>query len=117
MRERVGLAADWMLYRLDATDAQKAEIEAILDGTLDEMVGLHDDHGTLHETAVAALLEPEIDRKALEQMRVERIEAFDHASRRIVGAAADIAEVLTLEQRERLVELAQRFHGRRHWRR
>jgi Spy/CpxP family protein refolding chaperone len=38
---------------------------------------------------------------------------MNQGSRRIVEALADIAEVLAPEQRVELVELAERFHGRR----
>jgi Spy/CpxP family protein refolding chaperone len=116
MREHAEFAADWALGRVDATEEQKAEVQAILDRTLADVSALRGDHGALHEAAVAELTAPTIDRDALEALRAEQVAELEEASRTIVEGVADIATVLTVEQRLELAELAERFHGRRRWR-
>ena len=59
-----------------------------------------------------------IDRAALEKVRAERLAEADRVSRELVNALADVAEVLTPEQREIVNErLHQLKSMRRHWRR
>lgn len=57
---------------------------------------------------------PTIDRAAAETLRAARIAAIDEASKKITAAALDAAEVLTPEQRAKLVE---QMKERRGWRR
>ena len=113
LQDRVEFAADWILHRVDATDAQKTEVQAILDRAVEDLMDLRLDHRALHEAAVTELTKPQIERDALERLRLEQMQAIDQGSRRIVEALADLAEVLTPEQRVELVELAERFHSRR----
>jgi Spy/CpxP family protein refolding chaperone len=49
-----------------------------------------------------------VDRAALEAVRVEAIQHMDLASKDLVKAVADVAEVLTPAQRQQLAELHKR---------
>ena len=113
VKQHVGMAADWLLYKVDATDDQKSKVQAILDRTLDDLEGLHPDRADLHAQVKGLLTAETIDRDAIERLRSEHLERFDLASKRISTALADVAEVLTPEQRTELAELAESFHGRR----
>jgi Spy/CpxP family protein refolding chaperone len=62
---------------------------------------------------MALLTAPSIDRGAIEQLRVEQITAADDASKRFVRALADVADVLTPEQRK-TVAARMEHRGRRH---
>jgi hypothetical protein len=57
------------------------------------------------------LVQPQIDRVALERLREEGLALAEEASRIAVDGVADLAEVLSPEQRAELLELAHRFHG------
>lgn len=61
---------------------------------------------TLHE----ALAQPTINRNTLGEIRCAELQLADMASNRLVEAMADAAEVLTLEQRATLAELATHWH-------
>jgi Spy/CpxP family protein refolding chaperone len=114
LRTHVALAADYALYRVEATSEQKARVQEILDRALDDLEALHPPRRELHDQVVAALTAPEVDRAALEALRAKHLAAFDAASRRIVVALGDLGDVLTAEQRVELAELARSFHGQRH---
>ena len=113
LRQHVAFAADYALYRVEATDDQKARVQAILDRTLVDLEALHPRRDELHAEVVAALTSPEVDRDALEALRAKHLASFDAASQRIVTALADLGEVLTAEQRRELAALAESFHGHR----
>jgi Spy/CpxP family protein refolding chaperone len=50
-----------------------------------------------------------VDRAGLEEIRKAEIALADEASKKLVQALADVSEVLTPEQRQALLEHAQRF--------
>jgi Spy/CpxP family protein refolding chaperone len=67
-----------------------------------------------HEAVAEIIAAPTIDRAAAEKLRSERIAAIDAASRKMTTALVEAAEVLTPEQRAKLVEhfKERRSHGR-----
>ncbi len=103
---------DRMLDKVDASDSQRAEIAGIVQEAVADMKELR---GLFRETRQALITtfgEETVDRQALEELRLERLETMDQASRRLVTALADVADVLTPEQRRTLVEHMER-HERR----
>jgi len=112
------------LRRLDATDEQHTRVEAILEQTLGQLESMHPDLNATHDAVVAALTGATVDRAALETVRSEQLRNFERASQQIANALADVAEVLTPEQRAELAEIAEDHdfgshrpfgrHGRRH---
>jgi Spy/CpxP family protein refolding chaperone len=114
VKQHVSMAADWILYKVEATDDQKSKVQSILDQTLDDLQAFHPDREELHAQVRGLLTAETIDRDAIERLRGEQLERFDVASKRISAAIADVAEVLTPAQRLELAELAESFHGRDH---
>lgn len=111
MKQHVGMVADWLLYRVEASDEQKSRVQAILERTVDDLEALHPDREALHDQVKGLLTAETIDRDAIERLRSEQLERFDLASRKISTALADVADVLTPAQRSELAELADSFHG------
>ncbi len=99
-----------LLTQVDATPEQKAKIEAIFKTAFQSLKPLHEKlegaHGDLHRLLAA----PTIDRSALEQLRAARIADVDQASKTLVQAAADAAEVLSPDQRAKLATLMAEHH-------
>ena len=102
---------DKMLTEVAATPDQKARIHEILKGAMGSMGPMHQHmaaiHGDLHRLRTA----PTIDRAALENLRAGTIADVGQASKTLVGALADAAEVLTPVQRAKLGTLMAEHHA------
>lgn len=109
-RERLEFATDWMLSRVNATEQQRQQVKATVAGALQDVAPLREQHHKNRQAFVEALTQPSVDRTALEQLRQAELKLAESASVRIVQALADVADVLTPEQRAALVRLADRFH-------
>ena len=88
-----------MLDAVGATADQKTKIAAILHTGFAPLMGLHTEMQQAHASLHALITAPTIDRAALEQLRAREMAALDAASRTLVKAIADAAEVLTPAQR------------------
>lgn len=91
----------------DATPEQKAKLLAIAKSVHADFGAVHAQFGQAHKRAHEILLQPVVDRAALETLRVEQMQQIDVVSKRIVTALADAAEVMTPEQRVRFGEQMQ----------
>jgi protein CpxP len=100
-----------MLGKIGASDAQKSQIDGILKGALNDMKATHEAHhaafGQFHEL----LLAPSIDREKVESLRAAQVMSLDTASKRLVTAIEDAADVLTPEQRAALAQEVRQHHG------
>jgi periplasmic protein CpxP/Spy len=70
----------------------------------------------IHEArrqAVELLSRESVDRAALEALRVDQFKLVEQASMRLTQALADVADILTPEQRKQLAERIGRWHGHR----
>jgi Spy/CpxP family protein refolding chaperone len=108
-RERAEFATDWMLSKVNATDAQRSQIKAIVAAALQDLAPVRDEHRQHREAFLAALTQPSVDRATLEDLRRAELQLAENASQRIVTALAEVADVLTPEQRAELVKMAERF--------
>jgi Spy/CpxP family protein refolding chaperone len=103
-----------LYVEIDATEAQQQKLEPIIKQAAKELMPLREKVREARRQGMALLSAPSIDRAAIERLRVEQIAAADDASKRFVRALADVAEVLTPEQRKVVAaRMARRRHGRR----
>jgi Spy/CpxP family protein refolding chaperone len=112
MREHVNVALKWALRDVDATAEQQERVQAIVDGALGDLVRLRERHRANHDALKAALGAASIDRSQLEETRKAEMTVIDEATRRIVQAVADAGDVLSPEQREKLLEHVHDHHER-----
>lgn len=110
MHAMMGEHLDKALVAVDATPDQKARIHEIMRGAMASMGPLHQQLASTHADLHRILLAPVIDRAALEKLRTERIADINQASRALVGALADAAEVLSPEQRAKLGQMMMQEH-------
>ena len=81
--------------------------------TARDLMGLRGQMQDERRQALAVLTADPIDRIALEAIRVQHVQRTDQISRRVTQALADVASVLTPEQRRQLAERVGQMHGPR----
>jgi Spy/CpxP family protein refolding chaperone len=113
-RAHAAFAVEWAFRAVDATEQQKEDGRIVVEQLVDRLVPLREKHRAHREAVARELVKPQIDRAALEELRTEGLSLADEATRIMVDGVADLAEVLTAEQRAELLELLHRFHGGEH---
>jgi protein CpxP len=108
-RLHVEFAVDRALRAAEATPEQREKVEAILERAFAERASFREQHKTLHGEAMAALTADTIDRGRLEALRVQHMQIAEQGSRQVTGLVAEVAEVLTLEQRQKLAAHARQM--------
>jgi Spy/CpxP family protein refolding chaperone len=101
---------DKALSKVNATQEQRDKADAIVKAAVNDVYALKKDPAARRDKVVAILKADTVDRAALEEIRAERLDAAGVASKRIVQAVADIAEVLKPEQRRELLADWERWH-------
>lgn len=113
MGRRVDKAVEWVLSDVGASAEQKAKVSAIAKQAFTDLAPLRERHREARKQAATLLSAPTIDRDAIERLRADELRMADDASKRLTKALADVAEVLTPEQRARLKEQFERRMARR----
>lgn len=93
-----------LYVELEATDAQKAQIEPLVKQALSDLQPLHAQLHAAHEQALQAVTHTPVDRAALEVARVAHLQLADQGSKRAVQLIADVGDVLTPTQRKALAD-------------
>ena len=115
LEERLDYMLKHLYVEIDATDAQKAKLDPIVKQAAKELMPLRGKMRAARRQGMTLFSAETIDRGAIERLRAEQIAAADEASKRFVRALADVAEVLTPEQRKTVAERIERRRHRRHW--
>jgi len=110
-QERVAWGADQALDRVDATDAQREAAHEILADAVPEGFALKADGRALKADLRDALLQPEVSPDAVESIRQDGLDLADRASAQALDVVVELAQLLTVEQRQELDDTA------RSWRR
>jgi len=113
MDERLDRMLKHMYVEIDATEAQKQTLDPLVKQAAADMRPLRAKVQDARRRGAELFSADTIDRGAIERLRVEQIGATDAASRRFTRAMADVAEVLTPEQRRKLAaRMGRHGHGR-----
>ena len=104
-----------MLYKaVDATDAQKAQIDPMVQQAMVDLTPLHTQLAAGHQQLAALLTADVIDRNALETLRAQQMQTFDQISKRLTLLAGDVGTVLTPAQRVQLQQHLSDLHAKMH---
>jgi periplasmic protein CpxP/Spy len=113
MDEHLDRLLKHLYVEIDATDAQQRELAPIVKGAARDLAPLR---AKMHEgrrQAIELLSRERVDRAELDRLRADQLGLADEASKRFTQALADVADVLTLEQRKQLAERVRAWRGHR----
>ena len=117
MNHGMGFAGHGFARALDAVDVtpeQEEKIWAIIDEARAELRPMMREFRGTREAVTELIGAATLDREAAETLRAERIAMLDDVSRKMTAALIEAAEVLTPEQRAKLIEnFEERRFGRR----
>jgi periplasmic protein CpxP/Spy len=95
----------------DGTPEQKAAVATVFKGAHADLQPIHEQLLQGHQRVHQLLTAPAIDRAAIEEVRARQMQLMDQASKRLLQAMEDAAEVLTPAQRARLAQhMGQQAH-------
>ena len=114
IEDRVDRAVRHVAIELDATTEQQDKLRTIARTTVKDLLPMREKAREARERAASLLIQPKLDRAAIESFRTEQMALADAASKRFAQALADVAEVLTPEQRQKVHEHLQ--SRRNYWR-
>jgi Spy/CpxP family protein refolding chaperone len=101
-----------MLDLVNATDAQRSQIEAIFKAAQQDLAGQRDASRKLHEQMATLYTATNIDAVAIESVRAQLSAQHEAASKRLSQASIDAARVLTPEQRAKIADVMKKRQAR-----
>jgi Spy/CpxP family protein refolding chaperone len=113
LNARIEKGVDYLLRRVSASDEQKRKVTALAQAAAADLRPLRDQWRQGREELRAVVSASTIDRARLEVLRAKQVSLADAASKRATQALADIADVLTPDQRIKMVQLWDRYGRRR----
>jgi Spy/CpxP family protein refolding chaperone len=101
------------LDEIDATDEQRSAIRVFLEDTAPKLRELHEEGRLLREEFQTVFLTSEVvDRGEVEVLRLDAVDLFDRMTSTGLDLMVDVANVLTVDQRQTLHELKEARHER-----
>lgn len=105
----VDARADRMIRHLaveiDATTEQQDKLRAIMHSAVKDLLPVREKMMATRVTGRELLMQATVDRAALEKLRADQIATHEAVSKQLVQAIADAADVLTPEQRRKVMEM------------
>lgn len=104
IEDRVDRAVRHVAVEIDATTDQQDKLRVIAKAAVKDLMPMRDKARAARERGSNLLTQPKLDRAAIEAFRTEQMALAEAASKRFAQALADVAEVLTAEQRQKVQE-------------
>jgi periplasmic protein CpxP/Spy len=111
MSAHVDHVLEHLYVEIDATDAQKAQIDPLVKQAMSDLAPLHAQAQSAHTQFIQALTQPTLDRNSLEAAREAHMQLAEQASKRFVQLIGDVGNILTPAQRQALADHIQKLHG------
>lgn len=112
IQDRVQRMVRHLSIEIDATPEQETRIISVATDVAKELRPLRERMQATAMELQHLLTAEAIDRSRLEELRVARLAEAEQISKTLVGAVADVAEVLTPEQRETVQAMMREMRGR-----
>jgi Spy/CpxP family protein refolding chaperone len=103
-----------LLSEVDANKEQKAKAAEIIKKSVAAGAPTAEQMRANHQKMMALLSSKEIDKAAVEQLRIDQLKTMDEVSKHMTQTILEIAEVLTPEQRAKLSEKLAKHGGWMH---
>lgn len=100
-----------LYVEVDATDAQRVQLAPIVKSAARDLLPVRARMHEARRQAVELLSQESVDRAGLETLRADQLRLVEQASKRLTQALADVADVLTPEQRKELAKHIGRWRG------
>ncbi len=100
---------DDVLDDINATDDQRAKINAVKDRLFEEGVKAHGDRDAMREKLMQAWLSDNPDREMLRNLANEKHAAMQAMADKFIDGAIEVHAVLTPEQRKQVAQRFERF--------
>lgn len=101
---RVDRGATWMLWKVDASDEQQAQVKNVLKKLTPDVAEFQARHKALKAQFAEALASDQINQDNLAKLRAAGLDLTEQAFSRSFDTMIQAAMVLTPEQRRKLVE-------------
>ena len=111
LEARIERMVKHVAIEIDATEEQQDRITALVTAAAKDLKPVHERLRATGKEIHDLLLADSIDRTALEKLRAERLAEAEMISKNLVSALADVAEVLSPEQRKVLDERIKEFRS------
>jgi Spy/CpxP family protein refolding chaperone len=110
---RADRAVRHLAIEIDATAEQQDKLRAIVRDAIKDLLPVREKMMAARTTARDLLTQDKVDRAALEKFRTDMLATHDAVSKRLVQSVADVADVLTPEQRRKIADMVAARHS--HW--
>jgi periplasmic protein CpxP/Spy len=105
------------LDRVGASEAQKAQIAQIMQSARADLKAQREAGASTREQARALFAQPNVDARTAETLRQQLMAQQDQASQRMTQAMVEASRVLSVEQRQALVQQAEQWRAMQEQRR
>jgi hypothetical protein len=112
LSKKVEYISERLIKTVDASDQQAAEIKAIIEKFEPSLTSINANHQDHKATIIDIFQQEEVSATDLESERQAIIELLNQNSIELTKMVAEIANVLTLEQRMILIEKMNKHHHR-----
>ena len=118
IESRIERVVKHVAIEIDATPTQQEKIIALVAAAAKDLKPVHARMPTARKDIQELLTANTVDRAALEKLRAARLADAEMVSKNLIETMADVADLLSVEQRKVLEERIQQFHDmRRRWHR
>lgn len=107
-----GPRIEHILEAVDASDAQRAQVQQIVRAAMVDLKAQRQAGRQLHQQGLALFGAPLVDASAVEALRVQMLANHDQVSRRTSQMLIEVSRVLTPEQRAKFVARMQKRQAR-----